>query len=95
MIIENHKLLPLKISISRDEYFFANLQWKLFKIFNKKRNIPCGRTKEDKFLCCCQPLDEEHCYLTADDTEARCKCCDSVKILCNKPIDLKKDIYCF
>ena len=77
------------IYFERNTKFFAKIEWFLFKTFNKKRTIPCGRTKKDKCLCCCQPLDEEHIYLSEDKTEAYCKCCGHTKIICNYQINPK------
>ena len=79
---------PLAINISKNEYFFAKIEWFLYKYFNKMRSIPCGRTKKDKFLCCCQPLDKEHCYLSSDKTEAYCKCCGHLKLMSTEKINL-------
>ena len=82
--------LPVNIYIDRNEKFFAKIEWFLYKYFNIKRTIPCGQTKENKYLYCAQPIDYEHCYYSKEDkTEIRCKCCDKVKIMSNRPIDLK------
>lgn len=80
--------LPFYVCFGKNEYFFAKMQWLLYKKLNKMRSIPCGRTKKDKFLCCCQPLDKEHCYLSSDKHGAYCKCCGHIKFTSNKKIDL-------
>lgn len=79
-------LFPLGISIYRDEYFFAKLEWFLYKLFGKKRDIPCGRKKNEKYLCCCQPLKEDRIYYNSDRTKAYCKCCGSIRLICSSPI---------
>jgi hypothetical protein len=80
--------LPFYISVGKNEYFFAKLQWLLFKKFGIKRSIPCGRTEKDRYLCCCLPLEKEYVYLNKDKTKAYCKCCGSLRIMSNRPIDL-------
>lgn len=77
---------PLRVYIHRNEHFFANIQWILFKLFKKKRKISCGRTKKDYYLCCCQPLVEDRVYFNEDRTKAYCKCCDSIRIMSTKPL---------
>ena len=77
------------ISAERNHKFFAKIEWLLYKKFGKTRNISCGRTKKDAYLNCYQPLDEEHCYLNEDETEAYCKCCGKIKMLSNHKINLK------
>ena len=49
---------------------------------------PCGRTKQDKFLCCRRKPNKFNSYLTKDKTEVRCRFCNSLKIMSNCPIDL-------
>lgn len=78
--------LPFNIYIERNPHFFAQIEWFLYSKFNKKRSIPCGRTKKDRFLCCCQPRLEERCYYNEDHTEIYCKCCNSIRGLSNYPI---------
>lgn len=86
-----NNFLPINIYINRNEKFFARIQWFLYKHFNIKRTIPCGQTKKNKYLYCAQPTDEEHCYYSKEDkTEVRCKCCNKLKIMSNRPINLKK-----
>ena len=82
------------INSERNHHFFAKIEWELYKLFGKKRTIPCGRTKKDKYLNCCQPLDEEHVYLNDDGTEVYCKCCGHIKMMSNYKIDLK-NLYSF
>ena len=51
---------------------------------------PCGRTKEDKHLCCRRDkITRWNSYLTKDKTECYCRFCNSIRILSNYPIDLK------
>jgi hypothetical protein len=88
MTYRNRKnFLPFNISINRNEYFFAKLEWFLYEKFNKKRSIPCGRTEKDKYLCCCQPLKEKYCYISEDKHKAYCKCCGHVKYLSSEEIE--------
>lgn len=87
--------LPFYISIGKNEYFFAKLQWILYKKFGIKRSIPCGRTEKDKYLCCCQPIDSKHCYLSKDRKRAFCKCCNSERILSSNPIENLDDPYMY
>ena len=76
-------------TIHRNAVFFAKVQWMLYKAFGIRRKNPCGRTKRDSFLCCCQPkFDSEYCYLNKDGTEAYCKCCGSIRMRSSRKIDL-------
>ena len=65
----------------------VEIQWLLYKFFNKNRIIPCGRAEKDKYLCCCQPLTKEYIYLNKDKTKAYCKCCGSLRIMSNHKIN--------
>ena len=38
------------IDAERNHKFFAKIEWEFYKRFGKKRTIPCGRTKKDKYL---------------------------------------------
>ena len=38
--------MELPIKFYRNNRWFANLEWYLFKYFHIKRKIPCGRTKK-------------------------------------------------
>ena len=75
---------PIQIHIFKDVYFFANIQWLLYKYFHKERTIPCGRTKKDKYLCCCQPMRKERVYLSEDKHECFCKVCHQTRVLTNQ-----------
>ena len=77
--------------IHRNPYFFAHIQWFLYKIFGIKRRVPCGRRKKEKYLCCCQPFDEERVYLNDNHTEARCKVCDSIRVMSSHPFNSIKE----
>lgn len=81
---------PITISIRRNPIFFAKIQWWLYKKFNIKRSIPCGRTKKERRYSCYQPIDKEHCFLNEDGTEVYCRCCGYTRILSTHPIDLEK-----
>lgn len=63
-------------------------QWLLWKYFNVKRKIPCGRVEKDKFLCCLQPINSKTTYLSEDRKEAYCKVCNSLRVRANHIIDL-------
>lgn len=91
--MKQYNLFPLKIHIYRNNLFFADIQWILYKKFKKKRTIPCGRIKKTSFLCCCQPIDSEHCYYNDNHTEVYCKCCDSIRITSNTIIDLDSNTW--
>lgn len=58
----------------------------LYKIIHGP--YPCGRTKQDKFLCCRRKSNKFNFYLTKDKTEVKCRFCNSIKIMSNRPIDL-------
>ena len=75
------------IRIERNPYFFARVQWVLYKIFGIKRSVPCGRRKNEKYLCCCQPYLSERVYLSEDKKSIICKVCGSVKMSSNIPIE--------
>lgn len=70
------------IEICRNDTAFAKLHWLLFKLFKIKRTIPCGRRKDEHYLCCMLNATAKNSYLVYDEYgyEVRCKCCDSVKI---------------
>lgn len=63
--------------------FKVEIEWLLYKWFGIKRNIPCGRKKGEKCLCCRQPFITERNYLTNDGKEWRCKVCNSRRIISN------------
>ena len=92
---ERRHLFPLGISIYRDEYFFAKLEWFLYKFFGKKRDIPCGRKKGEDRMCCCQPWIDERVYIvdsSSNETVAICKCCGKVRATSNSHFDSLKDL---
>lgn len=61
----------------------VEIEWLLYKWFGFKRNIPCGRKKNEKCFCCRQPFITERNYLTDDGKEWRCKVCGSRRIISN------------
>lgn len=73
------------VEVYRNNNAFAKLQWFLFKLFKIKPKFPCGRRKQDAFLCCELISTEKTAYLTYDKYgfEVRCKCCGSIKVLGN------------
>lgn len=86
---------PFKIKIQRNPYFFANVQWILFKLFGIKRTYPCGRSKKESYLCCCQPYKNiaKKVYLSEDKKSIICKVCGSIIMLSNEPIEsIEKEI---
>lgn len=101
MYLINHPKIPFKISITsfysggfeigvyRNTTYFANRDWKKFLKTGIHKTSNCGRRGGVKYLACCQPIDEEHCYLSADRKTAYCKCCNATRILSNTEIDLK------
>ena len=82
--MSKNSAFPIQIYIAKDVHFFANIQWLLYKYFHKERTIPCGRTKKDKYLCCCQPMIKERVYLSGDKHECLCKVCHSTRLLTNQ-----------
>lgn len=78
------KILGLKIT--RDDYFWAKIDWFLYKYLKIKRKYPCGRTKKNKDFCCCLTPDEKNSYITKDKHEIRCKVCGSVRMISSEPI---------
>lgn len=74
------------IKIYRNDKAFAKLHWLLFKLFKIKRTIPCGRRKNEHYLCCMLDTSEKTCYLVNDEYgyEVKCKCCGSTKISGNE-----------
>lgn len=84
------KILPFEIYIDKNTKFFAEIAWLKYKYFKKTRDIPCGRTKKDKYLCCCQPWLKERIFLSEDKKTCYCKVCNSVHILSNQEIDINK-----
>ena len=73
------------IQIYRNDEAFAKLHWLLFKLFKIKHTTPCGRRKNQHYLCCMLNASEKHSYLVHDKHgyEVRCKCCGSLKISAN------------
>ena len=59
------------------------IEWLLYKYFKIKRKNPCGRKKNENFLCCQQPWIAERHYLTKDKKEWHCKVCDRCIIMSN------------
>lgn len=85
-------IFPITIDIRRNPYFFAKIDWLLWKLFKRKPKQPCGRRRKEKYLCCCQPLDNDRVYLEDDGKKAICKCCGSCRIMSNHPLD-EKDVF--
>ena len=79
------------IRIERNPYFFARVQWVLYKIFGIKRSVPCGRRKGEKYLCCCQPSEDKRIFFNEDHTEAYCKVCNSIRAMSNHPFNSLKE----
>lgn len=75
--------MELPIKIYRNDRWFANLEWYLFKYFHIKRKIPCGRTKKNSYLCCNQSYDPKRIYFNLDRTKAYCKVCNSIRYMSN------------
>lgn len=61
----------------------VEIEWLLYKWFGIKRKDPCGRKKNENYLCCCQPLVAERHYLSEDKKEWHCKVCDRCVIRSN------------
>ena len=66
----------------------VEIQWLEYKYFHKTRTIPCGRTKQNKYLCCCQPFIPKRMYLSENKEECYCKVCNYIKISANHSIDM-------
>ena len=81
------KWLPIEIYVSKNNEFFAEISWLLYKYFGKKRTLPCGQ--KEKYIYCAQPMDLERVYFSEDKRECYCKVCDSVRIRCSHPLDEK------
>lgn len=56
----------------------AKIHWYLYKFFKIKRNIPCGRNKKDKYLCCMLIPNKENSFITKNKHAVKCKVCDAV-----------------
>ena len=82
------KYLPIKFYAELNGSWFAAIEWKLYKWFNIKRKNSCGRSRKHDYLCCCQPIDKEHCYLSEDKKTLYCKCCDRERIISSEIIDI-------
>lgn len=78
--------MEFPFNIYRNNKWFANIEWYLFKYFHIKRKIPCGRTKEDSYLCCEQPCDPKRIYFNLNRTKAYCKVCGSIRCMSNHPL---------
>lgn len=76
--------------IYRNDNAFAKIQWYLYKFFGIKRNIPCGRTKENSFLCCCLRQNKENSIVIneGDTHEIRCKVCGRLHMLSSRYVDI-------
>lgn len=85
----SNKYLPFEVYIDINKRFFAEVDWFLYKHFGKKRTVPCGRSKKDKYLCCSQPPKADRVYFSDDKTEGYCKVCGHLRIMSNHPLDLE------
>ena len=56
-----------------------------YKIFHGP--YPCGRTKENSYLCCTRKTNKWNCYLTKDKTEMKCRFCNHIKMLSSHAIN--------
>jgi hypothetical protein len=83
------KLLLWNVYLSKPSV--ANIQWILYKWFGLKRNIPCGRTRKDDYLCCeLMPTRNNSFIINDGDThEIRCKVCGSLHMNSNRYISDK------
>ena len=88
---------PFEIRIQRNPYFFAKVQWILFKLFGIKRKHPCGRSRKENYLCCCQRYRKisERAYLSEDRKSIICKVCGSTRMSSNMPIDSLEEAISF
>lgn len=59
-------IFSITIDIRRNPYFFAKIDWLLWRLFKRKPKHPCGRRRKERYLCCCQPLDNDRVYLSND-----------------------------
>ena len=84
--------ITINVRVRRNPYFFAKIDWLLWRLFKRKPKHPCGRQRKEKYLCCCQPLDNDRVYLSDDGKEAICKCCGSCRVMSNHPLD-EKDVF--
>ena len=85
-------MFAITIDIRRNPYFFAKIDWLLWRLFKRKPKQPCGRRRNERYLCCCQPLDIDRVYLSDDGKEVFCKCCGSCIMRSNYLLD-EKDIF--
>lgn len=88
------KLNP--ITIHRNDKFFANLEWQLYKIFGIRRTIPCGRNKKNRYLCCMLSPNNENSYISEDKHKIICKVCGHTHMLTSDKIietDISKIFY--
>lgn len=65
----------LGLNITRDEFFWAKIDWYLYKYLKIKRKIPCGRTRKTQHYCCCLIPNEKNSYISKDRHEIKCKVC--------------------
>lgn len=77
----------IKISAEKNVETFAKIDWMLYKIFKKKRIYPCGRTKKDKYLCCCLYPNDDNSLIVEDGHRIICKVCGSTHVLSSSKIN--------
>lgn len=80
----NLGLFNININIERNNKNFAKIDWMLYKVFKKRRIYPCGRTKKDKYLCCCLSPNEENSLIVDSGHSVICKVCGSTHIQSSK-----------
>lgn len=71
------------------------LEINLITIYNKimRHNYPCGRTKEDKFLCCRRRLTDKTAVFSEDRKTIYCKYCGSIVAMSNQPFRTIDDMW--
>ena len=90
--------MELPFKVYRNNQFYANLSWLLYKYFHIKRTLPCGRTSKDSYLCCeLDPAKENSIVINNGEThEIRCKVCGSTHMMSNQyinPDNFEEDMY--
>ena len=85
---EGHEVEIINYKPRKFDFWFKYLKrpWLILRL--RKELIT---RKKEKYLCCCQPFDEERVYLNDNHTEARCKVCDSIRVMSSHPFNSIKE----
>lgn len=65
----------------------------IHKFYHFFHPYPCGRSKNDSYLCCRRKTNKFTSYITKDKHEIKCRFCNSTKVLSSDEIRSLNDLW--